>query len=394
MTLTASTFANNAVPSPGVTRVSTRDSAPHAHLSMGRKVMILITASWMSLGATFASTALFPANPEVAAEFNTTTEVINYANAGLILAMAFASFIWNPLSRLIGRKVSYLLAALAFALFSVGAALSQTMGTFVAMRILSGFESCFFLVAGQAMVAESFDAVQRGTAVGFLMSGTTSGPAIGPLIGGIIVTFTHWRVIFWLQACMALAGMLSAFIFVPWDTRPTMPTCTMVANEFNPSKVVRWLFKPNILLSNIACGCVSWMMYSILTPVRYLINPRFHLETPLMSGLFYLAPGAGFFLGTIGGGRWADLNVRRYIVKRRGKRIPEDRLHSGLVAFFFLMPCGALIYSWCLEYVVGGLALAIVSVFFSCLGLMIAFSSLNTYAAEVVPSSKRDIMAR
>ena len=151
-------------------------------------------------------------------------------------------------------------------------------------------------------------------------------------------------------------------------------------------------------------------MYSLLTPVRYLINPRFNLTTPLISGLFYLAPGAGFLLGTIGGGRWADLTVRRYIKKRSGTRVAEDRLHSGLVAFFLLLPAGTLIYGWCLEYVVGGLAVAIISIFCSCLGLMIAFSSLNTYCAgrwsttihvcpvayvhaEVIPASKRDIMA-
>ncbi|KAK7739693.1 hypothetical protein SLS53_005661 [Cytospora paraplurivora] len=371
-TPTASVFASHVVTVPGIARTPTRDSAPQAHLAMSRKVMILITAAWMCLAATFASTALFPANSEVAADFNTTTEIINYANAGLILAMAFSSFLWNPLSRLIGRKIAYLIAGMAFALFSVGAALSKTMATFVTMRILSGFESCFFLVAGQAMVAESFEARQRGTAVGFLMSGTTSGPAIvlGPLVGAVIVTLSHWRVIFWLQAGMALAGMISALIFVPWDVRPTTPTPSTVATEFNPLKVLRWLLNPNILFS-----------YSLLTPVRYLIDPRFNLQTPLISGLFYLSPGAGFVLGTIGGGWWADLNVRKYIVKRGGIRIPEDRLHSGLVAFFLLLPGGTLTYGWCLDYVVGGLPLAAIAIFFSCLGLMMAISSLNTYTA-------------
>lgn len=123
------------------------------------------------------------------------------------------------------------------------------------------------------------------------------------------------------------------------------------------------------------------MQYSLLTPVRYLIDPRYHLTSPLFAGLFYLSPGLGFALGTIGGGWWADLNVRKYIIKRGGVRIPEDRLHSGLVAFFLLLPGGTLVYGWCLDYVVGGLALAAIAIFFSCLGLMMAMSSLNTYSA-------------
>jgi MFS family permease len=51
---------------------------------------------------------------------------------------------------------------------------------------------------------------ERATALGWFLSGTLIGPAFGPLIGGIIVTFQSWRVIFWLQS--ALAG--TAFILV------------------------------------------------------------------------------------------------------------------------------------------------------------------------------------
>lgn len=52
----------------------------------------------MTLAATFSSTSLFPAAPEIAAEFGTSTEVVNISDAGILLAMGFASFIWGPVS--------------------------------------------------------------------------------------------------------------------------------------------------------------------------------------------------------------------------------------------------------------------------------------------------------
>lgn len=120
-------------------------------------------------------------------------------------------------------------------------------------------------------------------------------------------------------------------------------------------------------------------MYSLLTSPRTLINPRFHLTSPLVSGLFYLAPGAGFLIGTTVGGKWADITVRRNIIKRNGVRIAQDRLNSGTVAFFILVPIATVIYGWCLQFTLGGLAVPIISIFFSGVGLMVAFSSLNTY---------------
>lgn len=122
-------------------------------------------------------------------------------------------------------------------------------------------------------------------------------------------------------------------------------------------------------------------MYSLLTPPRYLINPRFHLTTPLVSGLFYLAPGGGFLIGVIAGGRWADITVKKWMLKRDGQRLAQDRLNSGILAFFFLVPVATAIYGWSLEFTVGGLAVPAVAMFFCGVGLMVAFTCLNTYTS-------------
>lgn len=78
------------------------------------------------------------------------------------------------------------------------------------------------------------------------------------------------------------------------------------------------------------------------------------------------------------GGKWSDITMLKR-TKKRGERLPQDRLHSGMAAFFLIMPAGNLIYGWCLEYDVGGIGLAVVAAFFTGFGLMAAFSSLNTY---------------
>ncbi|KZF23239.1 synaptic vesicle transporter [Xylona heveae TC161] len=362
-----------------------------------RKILILFTTSWITLAATFSSTSLFPAVPEIADEFGTVPSVVNYSNAAILVAMGLASYIWGPMSMIIGRRSAYNIALFIFFAFAIGAALAPNLQTFVAMRTLAGFEASFFMVAGQAIIADIFDPLHRGTATGFFMCGTVTGPALGPCIGGIIVTFVTWRAIFWLQAGMAASGLILSLIFVPSITRPaTEGQATFVKSQllsqFSPMRVLELLIYPNILLTDIACGCLSFTLYSLLTPPRYLINPRFHLTTPLVSGLFYIAPGAGFFSGVLIGGRWADMTVKRYIVKREGTRLPQDRLNSGVLAFFFMVPAATLVFGWSLQYVVGGLPVPTIAMFFSGMGLMFAFSSLNTYCAEVMPGKRVQVI--
>jgi MFS family permease len=118
------------------------------------------------------------------------------------------------------------------------------------------------------------------------------------------------------------------------------------------------------------------------TPITYVLNPRFGLTTPLQSGLFYLAPGGGYLLGTLGGGRWADRVVRRYISKR-GRRVPEDRLRAPLPFLGIVMPACMLIYGWSVEKEKGGIALPVVFMFIQGIAQLFCFPALNTYCLDV-----------
>jgi len=118
-----------------------------------------------------------------------------------------------------------------------------------------------------------------------------------------------------------------------------------------------------------------------LTSARSIFNPRFNLTTPLVSGLFYLSPGIGFLIGSIVGGKLSDRAVKKWILKRNGVRLPQDRLNSGVATLFGVLPAATLIYCWTLEEEVGGMVVPIIAAFFAGVGLLGAFNALNTYSA-------------
>jgi hypothetical protein len=65
----------------------------------------------------------------------------------------------------------------------------------------------------------------------------------------------------------------------------------------NPLRVIKLYQYPNLLFVGFASSSLVFNMYGLLTPIRYVINPRFHLTSPIQSGLFYIAPGCGYLLG-------------------------------------------------------------------------------------------------
>lgn len=92
----------------------------------------------------------------------------------------------------------------------------------------------------------------------------------------------------------------------------------------------------------------------------------------------------GFVLGTLVGGRYSDRTVKKWIVRRNGLRLPQDRLNSGMWSFFLVVPAASIAYGWGLggkDDSIAWLVLPIVSMFFIAAGLLAAFASLNTYCA-------------
>lgn len=235
------------------------------------------------------------------------------------------------------------------------------------------------------------------------MSGTLIGPALGPFIGGVIVTFQSWRVIFWLQTALAGAAVVGAFILLPETIHyrkadelrglPLGAKISHLAIMINPWRVLKLFRYPNLLLTALASSSLLWNMYSLLTPIRYILNPRFHLTTPIQSGLFYLAPGAGYLTGTFFGGRWADRTVKVWIKKRNGERCPEDRLRSCLPFIGVIIPSCILIYGWSVEEAVGGIPLPVIVMFVQGVAQLFCFPSLNTYCLDVMQERSSEVVA-
>jgi MFS family permease len=239
--------------------------------------------------------------------------------------------------------------------------------------------------------------------MGWFLCGTLIGPAFGPFLGGIIVSYTSWRVIFWLQTGLAGLATIGTFFLLPETIHHRKLDSLqgygrrqkgrVLWSMINPVRVLVLFRYPNLIMTALASSALIWNMYSLLTPIRYVLNPRFNLTTPMQSGLFYLAPGCGYFVGSFIGGRYADYVVCRWIKKRKGVRIPEDRMRSAIPFMGLVIPACILTYGWGVEKAVGGIPLVVTTLFVQGVAQLFCFPSLNTYCLDVMQGRGSDVIA-
>ncbi|KAH8893365.1 MFS general substrate transporter [Thozetella sp. PMI_491] len=371
--------------------------------SKRRKLVFVALLSFCSFLAPISSTSVLSATPEVSAEFNTTGTIINLANALYLIMMGLSPIVWGPLCEVFGRQPINRICSVIFCGASIGTALAPNLAAFFIFRILTAFEGTAFILVGSACISDIYRPTERATALGWFLSGTLIGPAFGPFLGGIIVTYTSWRVIFWLQTGLSVVAVIGTFTLLPetlvhrkiddLEGYNTKQKARVLWSMINPWRVMRLFVYPNLLVASLASSAIIWNMYSLLTPIRYVLNPRFNLTTPMLGGLFYLAPGCGYLVGTFGGGRYADYIVRTWMGKRGGVRVPEDRLRSAVPFMGIVIPACMLIYGWSVEREVGGIALPVIVLFFQGVAQLFCFPSLNTYCLDVMQGQAASVVA-
>lgn len=220
-----------------------------------------------------------------------------------------------------------------------------------------------------------------------------------------MVTYKSWRTLFYFQA--ALGAFVSVlYIGLLPETAPDLgykafandslaSRVRLTLKELNPLRVVALLrFRP-ILAAGIGSGALMWNMYSLITPITYVLNPRFGITSPILSGLFFLAPGVGYILGALLGGRWADYTVKVYMRRRQGLILPEDRLKSCLPFVGILAPVSTILYGWSVQYEFGGIAVPVIMLFLQAVAQLFGFLAINPYCLDVMQSHGRsaDVIA-
>ncbi len=112
-----------------------------------------------------------------------------------------------------GKRV--LLAAIAvFTIGSVLCGLAQNMTQLVVFRVLQGAGGGMMAPVGMAMLFRVFPPAERVRAASILTIPTTMAPAIGPVLGGLLVTSLSWRWVFFVNLPLGILAIAFGALFL------------------------------------------------------------------------------------------------------------------------------------------------------------------------------------
>ena len=116
--------------------------------------------------------------------------------------------------------------ASAIGLFTLGSFLcgiSSNIHVLVACRVLQGCGGAMMVPVGRLTLVRTFAKSELIRAMSFVAIPGLIGPMLGPLAGGIIVGYLHWRFIFFVNLPIGIVGLVLVYLHLPdyradWST--------------------------------------------------------------------------------------------------------------------------------------------------------------------------------
>jgi EmrB/QacA subfamily drug resistance transporter len=134
---------------------------------------------------------------------------------GYILSLAALILLGGSLGDRFGRKRMFLIGVIWFAVASVLCGIAPGVGLLVAARVLQGIGGALLTPGSLAILEASFDPKDRAKAIGAWSGLGGIAGAVGPFLGGWLIQVASWRLVFLINAPLAVIVCLIAIRHVP-----------------------------------------------------------------------------------------------------------------------------------------------------------------------------------
>lgn len=174
----------------------------------------LVLMGLLTALAPLAIDMYLPAFPAIASDLHTTEGNVERTLASYLLGMALAQLFYGPIADRFGRKLPLIFGLALFSIASFAVSFSHDIEHLMWWRIAQAFGGAAGAVIPRAVIRDQLDTRDAAKALSLIMLIMGATPILAPIIGGQILVFAHWRVIFYVITLCGALLLLSAAFFM------------------------------------------------------------------------------------------------------------------------------------------------------------------------------------
>lgn len=412
---------------------------PYTSFTTGQKWFIVGMASAASFFSPLSGQIYFPVLPVLTQNYHLSQTLLNISVTTYLIFQGLAPSFMGTFSDASGRRPAYILAFVIYTAANIGLALQNSYAALLVLRCLQSAGSSGTVSFGYGVIADITTTSERGKFLGPMAAGAMVGPALGPVIGGLLAQYLGWRSVFWFLVIISGGYVVVYTILVPETHRKIVGDGSILPAEswrlsilqyirirrkiarMSPeekqeydaqqsdlmaSRKSRRIGFPNPLLSFaillemdafLIILYIAWMFFGAMVMMTSLpsLFPQYYGLNELQVGLCFLPFGISSALGAVINGKLLDINYKRIarqnnfsIDRKRGDDLTNFPIEKARIQPTFLwgsiLAATFLGYGWALNYK-APLAVPLVISFIMGFSLICTMNSLTTLLTDIFP---------
>ncbi|KAG0678308.1 hypothetical protein C6P40_000576 [Pichia californica] len=364
-------------------------------LTKNERTTLAMLLALIGLCSAMSMPIYWTALPQLAIEFHTTEEKINFTVTSYLCFQAVAPVFVSSLSDIFGRRPVILACIAGGIATNVGLAVSRTYWLIVFLRCILATFLAPLISISSACVGDFTTRRNRGGLTGLTSGFTLIGQGISPFLGAVMDTAWGWPAIFWFSAALEGFILIVAFFMLPethrgfvgdlsvrpkhWlhqspillyfgkrivDNKPEL--LQKRSHKYQPWKPLKLIFRISVFYILLPSSILFAIWTISQTTLSVHLGNNYNYST-LHVGLCFFAPGCATVFGTLASGRILDFIYKKQkakyeikyssdIEKSNISDIPPFNIINVRLYCIPVAACvvcfSAIVFGWCIQHIV------------------------------------------
>lgn len=249
-----------------------------------RSPIFIILGSLTAIGA-LSIDMFLPGLPDIRHDFQTTTSNAQLTLSMFMIGLAFGNLFAGPISDSTGRRKPLIIAMIIFTLASLGIVFVHNIWLMVALRFLQGVTGGAAAVISRAIASDMYSGNELTKFMALLMLVNGIAPVVAPTIGGIILNYSVWRMVFVILTIFGFVMVIGSLLKVPESLTVTnRESSSGLKTMFKNFKIL--LKTPRFVLPMLIQGMTFVLLFTYISASPFIIQKIYGMTAIQFSWMF------------------------------------------------------------------------------------------------------------
>lgn len=274
-------------------------------------IFVIILGALTAIGA-LSIDMFLPGLPEIKNDFHTTTSNAQLTLSLFMIGLALGNLFAGPISDATGRKKPLWISMFIYTLASLGIVFVTNIEVMIALRFIQGVTGGAASVISRAIASDMYKGKELTKFLSLLMLVNGVAPVIAPAIGGIILSFAVWRMVFIILTVFGILMVIGSLTKVPESLQEDEKDSNGIKEMFKNFKHL--LATPKFVLPMLIQGFSFIMLFTYISASPFIIQKIYGMSA-LQFSIMFAAIGITLIISSQLVGLLVDRIERRQLLK-------------------------------------------------------------------------------